>query len=56
MTGVGGWVVRYVSIIYTYIDLVREDRYLDRAYRVYTSIFRRPYTYTYTYTYTYAYT
>ena len=45
-----------ISIIYTYIDLVREDRYLDRAYGVYMSTFRRPYTYTRVRTYTYTYT
>ena len=32
---------KVISIIRTYIDLAREDRYLDRAYRVYISTFRR---------------
>ena len=30
-----------ISIIYTYIDLVKKNRYLDSAYRVYTFTFRR---------------
>src|SRR6266567_2839518 len=36
---------KIINIIYTYtyIDLVRKDRYLDRAYRVYISTFRRAY-------------
>ena len=45
---------KVISIICTYIDLVREDGYLDRAYGVYTSVFRRPRTRIYTYTRTYA--
>ena len=47
---------KVISIICTYIDLVREDGYLDKTYRVYTSVFRRPRTYTYARTCTYAYT
>ena len=48
--------VTVISIICTYIDLVREDGYLNRAYGVRTAVFRRPYTLAFAYTRTYTYT
>ena len=39
------------------MDLARKDGYLNKAYRVYTSIFfRQSYTHTYAYAYIYTYT
>jgi len=34
------WDRKVISIIYTYIDLAKEDRHLNKAYGVRTSTFR----------------